>query len=585
MLIKLGKRIVLTRNMTSRLFVAVIFLGCVLCVPAQQQPTAGENSKAPQAPVPPVAVVQPSSASAPQVVTVVHRLNGLKVLSLLHRGGQSPLVVGDEFVTTRDMLTSVTAGFVLGDGKSVLARLPQAEAEIGFNFNWPQMPALPMSFTSGATPATPETPAVPAPAPAFNFQTPPELQVIQRDGKTRAAKYIGLDAGTGLSLLQIEGLGSAPLRDATEEKLDTGQRVRLLAPQRIDASTQNSGGTPVAAPGNLYVSVSEIEGKITELKRSAGGKLAHLIIRAPKLTSAFAGGVALNETGETIGIVETSDADEARVMPMAQARRAAERVLARRGNVPQPWLGVRGQAIAAASLAQFLARGWTPEEAALLQAKRSGILLTAVAPNTPAALANLRSGDIIVKLNEDDVKSVEDFSFMLNEAGSGATVSFTVLRGDESRPKVQTLQPSPAVAPLPMRFELFKPLVVNVKLSESLNAARWNWETKTRARSTFGPLAVAGVEGIPLSAKAAAHLGAKGGGLLVVFVGPESAAARAGLRAFDVIESINGQPVSTSNAASFFNANGAQPKNLIVIRNRQKFSFSFSFSNEDAKKP
>jgi C-terminal processing protease CtpA/Prc len=70
-----------------------------------------------------------------------------------------------------------------------------------------------------------------------------------------------------------------------------------------------------------------------------------------------------------------------------------------------------------------------------------------------------------------------------------------------------------------------------------------------------------------------------------LFVGPESAAARAGLRAFDVIESINGQPVSTSNAASFFNATGAQPKNLIVIRNRQKFSFSFSFSNEDAKKP
>lgn len=580
MLRKLGKRIVLRGIIKSRVFVAVIFIGCGLSVQAQ---TAGGNGSAPQVPAQPVAVVQPTATpAAPQVVTVVHRLNGLKVLSLLHRGGQSPMVVGDEFVTTREMLTSVTAGFVLGDGKSVLARLPQAEAEIEFNFDWPQMPALPAPFTPSAMPSAPVAPA----APTFNFQTPPELQVIQRDGRTRAAKYIGLDASTGLSLLQIEGLGTMPLRDATEETLNAGQRVRLLAPQRINATAQSSSGTAISAQGNLYLAVSEIEGKITELKRSANGKLAHLLVHAPKLSSAFAGGVALSETGETIGIVEMSDADEARVMPVALVRRAAERVLARRGNVPQPWLGVRGQAVAATPLAQLLSRGWTQEEAALLQAKRYGILLTAVAPNTPAALANLQSGDVIVKLNEDDVKSVDDFSFMLNEAGSGATVSFTVLRrGKDGARSEMRMFPKPATAAPPsMRFELLKPWVVNVRLSESLNAARWNWETKTRTRSALDPLAAAGIESIPLSSKAAARLGAQGG-LLVVFVGPESAAARAGLRAFDVIESVNGQPVSTSNASSFFNANDSQPKNLIVIRNRQKFSFSFSFSAGDAKKP
>lgn len=70
-----------------------------------------------------------------------------------------------------------------------------------------------------------------------------------------------------------------------------------------------------------------------------------------------------------------------------------------------------------------------------------------------------------------------------------------------------------------------------------------------------------------------------------MFVGPESAAARAGLRAFDVIEAIDGQPLSTSNAATLFNANNPGPKNLTVIRNRRKFSFSFEFSTEGAEKP
>jgi membrane-associated protease RseP (regulator of RpoE activity) len=248
---------------------------------------------------------------------------------------------------------------------------------------------------------------------------------------------------------------------------------------------------------------------------------------------------------------------------------------------------VRGQAVASTPLAQLLARGWNEEDAALLRAKRFGILLTEVAPNTPAALANLRSGDVILKLNEAEVKGVDDFSFMLNEAGSGATVNFTVLRGEHLSPlpPAQTITP-PAPAPPAGRFELFKPLVVSVRLSESLNPARRIWEAENRTRAAADPLAAAGIETIPLSPKAAARLGASGG-LLVLFIGQRTAAARAGLHVFDVIESINGQAVSPSNVAAFFGTNDARPKTFIVVRNQQKFSFtfSFSFSAEETKKP
>ena len=546
-----------------------------LCVCAQAQ-EATSGSSAPTPPSRPMAVVQSSGNTAPQVVTVVHRLSGMKVLSLLHRGGQSPSVVGDEFVTTRGMLTSVTAGFALGDGKSVITRLPQAAAEMEANFYWPVAPMTPAPFAQTAKPAASVSPV----APAAQFPALPELLVIQRDGKARAAKYIGLDVGTGLCLIQIEGLKSAPLRDAAEDRLATGQRVRLLAPQRINSITASA--TPVTTPGKLYLAVGEVEGQVTELKRSSNGKLAHLIVSAPKLTSAFAGGIAINDAGETIGIVETSDAAEARVLPIARVRKAAERVLARHGNVPQPWLGVRGQAIAAAPLAQLLARGWPEKAAAELRAKRNGILLTAVAPNTPAALANLQSGDVILKINEDEVKSVDDFSFMLSEAGSGATVNFTVLRRFDlpSLPSITTTPPS-----LAKPFETFKPVVVSVKLSESLKPVRSAWEDGTKGRNSFTnePLAAAGVETVPLSAKAASKLGASGG-LLVLYVEEDSAASRAGLRLFDIIESVDGQPLSPANAASFFNSGNTQPRTLLVIRNRTKFSFTFNFSTVDRKK-
>ncbi len=560
------------RIINSQLFILGLLLGG-LSVQAQ---VAGAGNGAPVAPVAPArstAIVQTQAASSPQVVTVVHRLSGMKVLSLLHRVGQSPKVVGDEFVTAREMLTNVTAGFALGDGRSVVAHLPQAEAEIGFNFYWPANPTLPAPLAPSTTPPAPEVPA----APTFNFQTPPELQVIQRDGKIRAARYVGLDGETGLSLLQVEGLNAAPpLRDAVEAELVTGQRVRLLAPQRVNPSASDA---PSIAPGKLYLSVGEVEGRIAELKRSSGGQLAGLIVRAPKLNSAFAGGIALNDAGETIGVVEASDSGEARLIPMTIVRRAAARVLARRGNVPQPWLGVRGQAVAFAPLAQFLSRGWTQEEAALLRAKQDGILLTAVAPNTPAALANLRSGDVILKLNEAKVKTLEDFSFMLKEVGSGATVNFTVLRGDhlQTPPTIKPTPPTPvAVEP----FGLMKPVVVSVKLSESLNPVRSTWEAQTRLSfNATDPLTAAGVESIPLTPKAAARLGATGG-LLVVFVEQDSDGARAGLRPFDIIEAVDGQPATLPNATTFVNADNAPKKTLTVIRNRQKFTFSFSFSNK-----
>ena len=51
--------------------------------------------------------------------------------------------------------------------------------------------------------------------------------------------------------------------------------------------------------------------------------------------------------------------------------------------------------------------------------KQIGILLTSVLPGTPAAAAKLRAGDVIVRVNQDEVKSAEEFSTLLCDIGSG----------------------------------------------------------------------------------------------------------------------------------------------------------------------
>jgi S1-C subfamily serine protease len=544
------------------------------CAGAQTQ----KPSQPPQ-PQPDTLTVKSARRQTPQVVTIVHRVNGIKAVVLMRRNGEMVATVDDKLVTSGDAVTSITAGFVLGDGESVVARLSQAEAEAEAQGYTPAASSFAWSYQ------TPPSPKI------WDVHTPPasraEFVVVEASGKQLAARYVGLDGGSGLSLLKIPGLNTTLSRDASEERLAIGQRVRLFAPVRIGATLNKE-------PGTVSVSVGEIEGKITEITRTSTGKIANLTIKAQNLSPMIVGGVALNDAGETIGIVETSDAAKARLIPAAAVRRAAGRVFSRQASVPRPWLGVRGEAVAATSLERFSSIGWTEQEVAKLKESYQGLLLTAVAPGTPAALADLRPGDVIVRVNDRDVKSPEDFSFFLNEAGGGATVNFTFFRGQTPQPNTlfTPAMPPPMALPAPpspiapKAFPSLKPLEVSVKMGEALNPARSMRLAESYAMGVQSlnrlPPITRGLETVALSPKAAAHLGARGG-VLVVFVEPESAAARAGVRVFDVIESVEGKPLGRASWTASLPAGDPQRLLLGIVREREKVEIKIEQTNAPKK--
>jgi S1-C subfamily serine protease len=548
----------LKRHLSASLFLIVASIGA----------RAQDAARTPTPPLPettagPAILTEPARQSAPQVVTVIHRLSGIKLLRLLrHSEAQASGVnaLDDSFAATKDLHTSFIAGLMLGDGRTIVSWMPQAEAEVETPF-WPPVPAIPpVPPLPASVPGTAQAPAAkingPVIAPALvQLNDTADLMIVRRDGQRLAARYVGLDGLTGLSLLQISGEMPPAPREALEAGLFVGQRVRLLAPQRAPEQGKPSSN------GTIYLSVGEIQGRLTEIKRVSSGRIARLTVRASNLSTAIAGGIVLNEAGETIGIVETSDNSEARIMPAALVRRAAERVLARRASVPHPWLGVRGDEVSALSLDSFKAMGWQPVRAASLLNKREGILLTSVAQGTPAALANLHPGDIILRVNDALVKSADDFTFMLNEAGGGTSVKFTLLQPGELAPRA-----------------------VNITLSEALNPIRAMDMSETSATThvVLDPLFAHGAETFTLSPQAAARFGA-GGGLLVVFVRPESPAASSGLRTGDVIESVDGQMI---NAASpfVFSAQRGATMTLSIVRNRQKLSINLQSDNSNPQK-
>jgi serine protease Do len=463
-------------------------------------------------------VVAEARTVAPQVVTIVHRLNGIKFLRLLRRASgdkKTVATLNNAFNIGDEVHTNILAGLALDDGRTIAAWLPQAEAELESSFFFPVPPTPPVKPASTAS-----VPAV-APLPPGSSH----LTVVGRDGKELRARYVGLDGQTGISVLRIGELGFAIPIVEIEKAVVAGQRLRLFAPEGAPPTT-------AVAPGRVYVRVGESEAKVAKIKRVESGTIERLIAHAINLSPAVVGGIAIDDAGLTVGIVESVTGTEASIIPLKAIRQAAKRVIERQSSVPRPLLGVRGEAINFVPRSQLLLNGWPLAEAMALQDKRQGIMLTDVFPGTPAALARFRPGDVILRINEKDIESAQEFSEYMRECETAIPVKFTVARPNQTSPQA-----------------------ITVKLTDAMNFSfkmEYEWPQLARMPAAVGktarpappdPLAGLGIETLAFAPRAAARLRAQSG-LVVVSVDPKGIGYRDGVREGDVIETIDNRTIS-----------------------------------------
>jgi S1-C subfamily serine protease len=483
-------------------------------------------AQSPKKPAPQVRVAVSQRPSAPQVVTIVHRLNGLKMFRMLVRSQDQVQAVNglnSSFDLSDDVHTNVIAGLAMDDGQTIAAWLPDANLEFA-------RPGFVASFGEAQIPDF-----------KFRISDPPDVSVIGPDGKQLPATYVGFDATTGLSILRLDQKNSLPPSAVKDDPVGLGENVVLFGPEPV-TNTQS------LLDNNLYVRIGSIEGRIQNVLPAPTGEVARLKVSAPRLSAANIGGVALNEAGETVGIVDGLLGNEATVLPTASIRRAAQRVLKRRSSVPRAWLGVRGEAVAALQLNQFLTHGWAADRAANLAEQHRGILLTSIIPGSPAAQAALRAGDVILKVNDKEIQNADDFTWWLDQAGAAASVRFVVARPD------QLAQDA-----------------LNVKLSGILDpAAGYGFRNRFPLNKGLS-LLDQGAETITLRPAVATQLGTKAG-LLVVYVEPATPAAEAGLQAGDVIHSIDGKPISALNRTTPLKP----PLTLEVLRAKERITVTLS---------
>jgi S1-C subfamily serine protease len=245
----------------------------------------------------------------------------------------------------------------------------------------------------------------------------PSLQysVALGDGTESSAEWVGDDPDTDLAVLRI------------------GAASRLLpGPAVLGRSADLKRGEIAVAIGNpLGFEHTVTAGIISALGRSMRASTGRLIPDVIQTDAALnpgnSGGPLLNSRGEVIG-VNTAIIAGAQSICFAVAIDTATWVipqLLRHGRVRRGYLGVGGQT---SPLHRRVVLHF-----GLLQ--KSGVRVVTVDPNSPARLADLREGDVIVGIDGQPIESVDGLHQALGESRIHADCAIKFLRGTAS-PKV-----------------------------------------------------------------------------------------------------------------------------------------------------
>ena len=164
--------------------------------------------------------------------------------------------------------------------------------------------------------------------------------------------------------------------------------------------------------------------------------------------------------------------------------------------------------------------------------RAGGVYVVEVRPEGPAARAGLRGTDIIVAFDGERIRGVRHFSRLVSETPPGRTVPADILRDGARQTVTMTTEPTEGLAGL------------LPEIQREIERGVRTLPPDLPGPAVRGARARLGVTLTPLTDQLAAYFGVKEG-VLVSAVEMESPAARAGVRAGDVLTAIDGRPVRT----------------------------------------
>src|SRR5918993_5005881 len=187
----------------------------------------------------------------------------------------------------------------------------------------------------------------------------------------------------------------------------------------------------------------------------------------------------------------------------------------------------------------------------------AGARIEEVTADSPAEKAGLQEGDLVVEYDGERVRSARQFTRLVQETPDGRTVQIAVMRNGQKQ--IVDATPESRVTwdfgfdPDRLRDDIerglrqfrVEPPVFDFRYDDR-GPRRFEYRVPERVMPFTGTRGRLGVSVQSLTPELEEYFGVKNGGVLVSSVAQNSAAAKAGLKAGDVITSINGDRVADS---------------------------------------
>lgn len=238
------------------------------------------------------------------------------------------------------------------------------------------------------------------------------VNVVMKDGRELKGRVVGQDPLTDVAVVKVQASNLPTVSLGNSDALKPGEWAIAI-------------GNPLGLDNTVTAGIISATGR-TAADVRVSDKRVNFIQTDAAINPGNSGGPLLNQRGEVIGM-NTAIISGAQglgfAIPINTAQRISQQLITK-GRVDHPYLGIQMRTL-------------TPELRQQINSDRQvgfqvqdnqGVVIFQVLPNSPAARAGLRAGDVIKRVGGQTVAKADDVQRVVENSSVGGTLQVEVSR-------------------------------------------------------------------------------------------------------------------------------------------------------------
>jgi Do/DeqQ family serine protease len=243
------------------------------------------------------------------------------------------------------------------------------------------------------------------------------VTVLLKDGRTLKGKVLGQDSLTDVAVVKIQANNLPVVQMGDSDQLRPGEWAIAI-------------GNPLGLDNTVTAGIISATGR-TSGDIGVPDKRVGFIQTDAAINPGNSGGPLLNQFGQVIGMNTAIIGGGAQGLGFAIPIKTAQRIanqLAATGKVNHPFLGIR-----MTNLSPELKQRINGDPGSNLRIEEDqGVLVFEVLPNSPAAKVGLRIGDVIKRINGQEVTKASQIQQKVEDTSVGRSLQLDIKRNGQA---------------------------------------------------------------------------------------------------------------------------------------------------------